>query len=259
MIDSHCHLTDKQFRADMPDLLLRAKEASVHTMVSISDNLFEAKACREFAEKNDQIFYTAGVHPHAAKLWNLARDADELRSHASSKKLVAIGEIGLDYHYMNSPREDQIAAFREQITIAQELQLPIVVHNRESFEDLLPIIDDLKPQSMVLHCCTEHWANAKELVTRGYLLGFTGMATWPKMSFIRETIEQCPLTQMMIETDAPYLAPQSHRGQRCEPAFVAEVAQLVAEIKGVSLEEVDAITTKNTVDFYSLPSDILSL
>ena len=251
MIDSHCHLADGKFRKDLPDVLARAKEAGVTHEVTIADNLEEASKCRVIAEKYDHIFYTAGVHPHEAKRWDNTYEA-RIHEHAKSKKMVAVGEIGLDYHYMNSPRDTQIDVFKKQMSIAKDLTLPIVVHNRESFHDLLPAIDELKPESMVLHCCTEPWEKAKEIVSRGYLLGFTGMATYPKLGFIREVIQECPLEQILIETDAPYLAPQSQRGNRCEPAMVAEVAALVAEIKELPLEEVDRVTAKNTMGFYGI-------
>lgn len=253
MIDSHCHLADKKFTKDLSEVIARAGGAGISPIVTIADTLEEAEKCREIAQKFEQVFYTAGVHPHEARHWKLEIGKQNITKMAQDPKMVAVGEMGLDYHYMNSPREDQIRAFRDQIAIAQELEKPIVVHNRESFEDLLSIIEELKPASMVLHCCTEKWENAKQIIDRGYLLGFTCMATYPKLDFIRDTIKHCPLEQMMVETDAPYLAPQHKRGKRCEPADVLEIAKLVADIKGVSLEEVDTATTKNAVEFYRLP------
>lgn len=256
MIDSHCHLADKKFNADLDDVIARAQALGVDRFVTIADTLEEGEKCLEIAEKYDQIFCTVGVHPHCAKDWKEGDD-QKLRSMlTSSKTVVALGEIGLDYYYMNSPQDDQIRVFREQITIAEDLSLPIVVHNRESIEDMMLLIKELEPTKMVLHCCTEKWENVSELVNRGYLLGFTGIATYSKSEDIRETIKQCPLSQMMIETDAPYLAPEGMRGQRCEPAFVVEVAKLIAELKGVSLEEVDSVTTKNAEEFYALPSSL---
>lgn len=250
MIDSHCHLADTQFANDLPDVLSRAMQTGVERFVTIADTLEEGEKCIEIARKYEQIFCTIGVHPHASSLWKKESGEQLQALLTSSNKVVALGEIGLDYHYMHSPKEDQIYAFREQIKIAQLLDLPIVVHNRESIEDLMIVIREMQPTKMVLHCCTEKWDDVAELIERGYLLGFTGMATYPKLDRIRDTIAHCPLQHMMIETDAPYLAPQSYRGKRCEPAFVVEVAKLIAEIKGISLEEVDEITTKNTEEFY---------
>lgn len=252
MIDSHCHLADAKFHPDLDAVLTRAKEAGVDRYVCIADSLQEGEDCLSLAEKYDQIFCTIGVHPHLACEWSSEEGGRKIREIAAHSQCVAIGEIGLDYHYMNSPKDDQIRALRDQIAIAQELNLPIVVHNRESFADLLPIIDELQPKSMVLHCCTEPWNNAREIVERGYFLGFTGIATYPKSEDIRDVIRRCPVEQLMIETDAPYLAPEGKRGQRCEPVYCRDIAQLIAEIKDVSFEEIDRITTANTVQFYDL-------
>ena len=252
MIDSHCHLADKKFASDLDAVLKRAASVGVDRCVTIADTIEEGEKCLEIAAKYDQLFCTIGVHPHVSKQWTVNSGQKLREMIESSSKVVAVGECGLDYHYMNSPKEDQIRAFKDQITIAQELDLPLVVHNRDSIEDMHAILSDLNPKSMVLHCCTEKWEDVSSLVDRGYLLGFTGIATYAKSDDIRHTIKHCPLDQMMIETDAPYLAPEGARGKRCEPAFVVEVAKLVAEIKGVSLEEIDQITTKNAEAFYSL-------
>jgi len=254
MIDSHCHLADPQFSSDLEEVIARANAVGIDRMVTIADSLDEGDLCLAIAEKYDQVFCTIGVHPHNARGWVVGGrgSGEHLKKLLNNPKAVAVGEIGLDYHYMNSPKEDQILAFRDQIEIAKELRLPIVVHNRESIEDMMPIIRELQPQKMVLHCCTEKWEDVSGLIERGYVLSFTGIATYPKSEEIRRTIEHCPLDQMMIETDAPYLAPHSKRGKRNEPSYVVEVAECIAEVKGISLKEVDAATTKNAVAFYGL-------
>ena len=252
MIDSHCHLADSRFDSDFLDVLSRARDRGVDRFVAIADTFEEGDRCLKLANKYDQIFCTMGVHPHRASTWNLSEGKAKIVEAAQHPKMVAVGEIGLDYHYMNSPKEDQIKAFRDQIEIAKELELPLVVHNRDSIEDLMTVINELQPPHMVLHCCTEEWGNVLELIDRGYLFGFTGIATYPKSQAIRDTIKHCPLKQMMVETDAPYLSPEGYRGKRCEPAYVVEVAALIAEIKGVSYEEVDRITTANTEEFYAI-------
>lgn len=252
MIDSHCHLADKAFIQDLDDVIARAFEGGVEKMVTIADDLSEAEKCVEIAEKYDHIFCTIGVHPHNASQWKEESGKRKIFELSRSKNVVAIGEIGLDYHYMNSPKEDQIAAFKDQIEIAKELNLPIVVHNRESIEDMLPIIEEMQPSKMVLHCCTEKWEDVEGLVERGYLLSFTGIATYPKSDVIRRTIKMCPLSQIMIETDAPYLAPDGMRGKRNEPAFVKAVCQCIAEVKDLSFTEVEEATTKNAEEFFGL-------
>ena len=254
MIDSHCHLADPKFIPDLKQVIERAKQAGIEKMICIADSLPEAKRCIQIASDHQEIFATAGVHPHNAKDWKES-DTEEIRLLiASSNKVKAVGEIGLDYHYDLSPREKQKEVFKMQLDLAKELQLPVVVHNRESISDLLTIINGAKPGKLVLHCCTDTFEDVKPLLNAGYFLSFTGIATYPNVGDIRNTIKQCPLDQMMIETDAPYLAPVPHRGKRNEPAFVKEVAKLIAEIKELSLEEIDAQTTKNTIEFFGLDS-----
>lgn len=254
MIDSHCHLAATQFTRDLHDVVERASAAGVSTLVTIADDLKEADLSQKIAEKYDHIFYTAGVHPHHAKTVDPARDLPRLRAHASHPKCRAIGEIGLDYHYMNSEKSSQLAAFSVQLQLAQELSMPTVIHTREAIEDTWTIVNEIKPGKIVLHCCTEKWSDVQRFVERGYLLSFTGIATYPKSDDIRETIRMCPLDRMMVETDAPFLAPVPHRGKRCEPAHVVEVAKLIARIKNIPLEDVDSMTTANAVAFYGLPS-----
>lgn len=252
MIDSHCHLADAKFDADRAEVIARAKAAGIERMITIADDLNEAQKCLHIAEKFEHIFCTVGVHPHNAKTWNTQSGAALKTLAARSKKTVAIGEIGLDYHYDFSPREMQRAVFREQLTIADDLDLPVVVHCREAVEDVWQIVDELRPGKLVLHCCTERWADVERFVARGYLLSFTGIVTYPNAADIRETVKACPLEQMMIETDAPYLAPVPHRGKRNEPAFVVEVAKAVAAIKGLPAEKIAAATARNAIDFFGL-------
>jgi len=254
MIDSHAHLADKQFSKDLDAVLKRAKEAGVARCIAISDDLDEAKKCLQLAEKYEQIFCTVGVHPHVSVQLPAVGLQQVIALAQSSQKVVAIGEIGLDYYYDNSPRDVQKEVFRSQLHIAKEMKMPAVVHCREAIADLKQIITEVEPPSLVLHCCTEKWEDVLSLVERGYFLSFTGIATYPKAEDIRNTIRQCPLGQLMIETDAPYLAPIPYRGKRNEPAFVREVATLIAEICGKSPEDIDTITTANTVAFFGLPA-----
>lgn len=221
-------------------------------MITIADSLPEAVRCVELANTVEEIFCSVGVHPHEAKNWN-GTDADKLKQLvAASKKVKAIGEIGLDYHYNFSTPDDQKKAFRDQLSIAKELNLPVVIHNRESIGDLKMILKDFSGIRFVLHCCTEKWDDVKDLMDAGALLSFTGIATYPDANDIRETIRSCPLSQMMVETDAPYLSPAPHRGKRNEPAFVVHIAQIIATLKNVSMAEVDRATTENAVQFFGL-------
>ena len=252
MIDSHCHLADNAFAEDLDEVLQRAEEHGVEAMVTIADSLKEGRKCLEIAEKYDKIFCTIGVHPHNAKQWT-PESSTELRTLlGASPKVRALGEIGLDYHYDNSPRAVQQEVFREQLTIARDLKLPAVIHCREAIADLREIICDVQPEIYVLHCCAERWEDVEDLVEQGAYLSFTGMVTFPKAEEIRRTVQQCALESILLETDAPYLAPVPHRGTRCEPAHVVEVGKKIAEIKSISLEEVDQRTSGNAVEFYQL-------
>ena len=252
MIDSQCHLADKQFKNDLDVVVKRARDAGVEMMVAIADTFSEAEECIRIAEEYENVYCTVGVHPHVSRNWKDG-DGEVLRKLIqSSSKAVAVGEMGLDYHYDNSPRDVQQVVFKEQLEIAKELGMPSVVHNRESIEDLKSIIHEVDPPSLVVHCCTEKWEDVSDLVERGFLLSFTGIATYAKSKGIRNTIQYCPLEQLMIETDAPYLAPLPHRGKRNEPAYVVEVAKCIAEVKGISVEEVEEVTTATTVEFYGI-------
>ncbi len=254
MIDSHCHLTDKQFTDDLPDVLERAKVAGITKIVTIADTVDEGEKCLVLAQKYDHIFCTIGQHPHAAKEWK-AGDDERLRTMVkSSPKVRAIGEIGLDYHYDHSPRDVQRDVFRSQLLIAKELQLPAIVHCREAVADIRSIVEEVQPQKLVIHCCTERFTDIEWCLARGYMLSFTGIATYPKSDEIRWTIRNTPLEQIMIETDAPYLAPVPHRGKRNEPAFVAEVLHCVAKTKGIPVEEADRAIERNTMAFFGLPA-----
>ena len=253
MIDSHCHLADKQFQKDLNEVIERAKESGVDRCIAIADSLPEGIRCLEIAEKYEGVYCTIGVHPHISAHWK-SGNRQQLRTMIqSSEKVVAVGEIGLDYHYNNSPQDVQREVFEIQLQLAKELNIPAVLHCREAIEDLKSIITKVDPASFVLHCCTEKWEDVSSLVENRFFLSFTGIATYPKSEDIREVIKQCPLEQMMIETDSPYLAPEPYRGKRNEPAYVVEVAKLIAELKGKSFEEIDSITTANTVEFFGLP------
>lgn len=253
MIDSHCHLAAPQFADDLDGVLQRARAAGIERMICIGDTMEESERGLEIAEKYDQLFCTVGVHPHVSGKWK-EENGKRLRTLATqSKKVKAIGEIGLDFHYDFSPRETQRSVFREQLVLAKDLKLPAVIHCREAVEDVWAIVEDIRPPSIIIHCCTERWSDVARFVERGYLLSFTGIATFPTSDEMRNTIQQCPLDQLMIETDAPFLAPVPHRGKRNEPAFVVEVAKCVAEVKGLSLQDVDVATTRNAVEFFGLP------
>lgn len=266
MIDSHCHLTAPQFDADRDGVIARAIAAGISPMFTISDDMSDLQKCFDLAQKFEHIFYTIGVHPHHASSFDRQKDLQKIRKAAVEKKCRGIGEIGLDYHstrpleadslmaspFPHSLQQIQQRVFEAQLTLAKELDLPAVIHCREAVEDVWTIVKHVGIRKPVIHCCTERWEDIKRFVDLGCLLSFTGIITYPKSEEVRETVKHCPLSQMMIETDAPFLAPVLHRGKRCEPMHVVEVAKKIAEIKGISMEEVDRATTANAVEFFGL-------
>lgn len=251
MIDSHCHLADKAFDPDRMQVIARAKNAGVSAMVTIGDTIQESEKCLQLAEKYDDLYFSVGMHPHHAKEWSDG-DGDRMRALLAHPKAKAVGEIGLDYHYDFSPRDLQKKAFCEQLTLAKELGLPAVVHCREAIADVRAIVEEVDAGPFVLHCCTEKWDDVEWILERGSLLSFTGIVTFPKSDDIRETVRNCPLESMMVETDAPYLAPIPHRGKRCEPAFVVETARFLAAEKGMSFEQFDPVVDVVTRAFFGL-------
>ncbi|MBP9751097.1 MAG: TatD family hydrolase [Candidatus Peribacteraceae bacterium] len=248
VIDTHCHLASAKFDADRSEMVARARAAGVERLICIADSLPESEKCLALAKEFAYIFCTTGVHPHAAKDWD-GQSLEQLRTLAQGEKVVAIGEIGLDYHYDFSPREKQKEAFVRQLELAAELKLPAVVHCREAVTDVRELLLASQARA-VIHCCTETWDDVAPLVAAGHFLSFTGIATFPASTVIRNTIKQCPIEQLMIETDSPYLAPVPHRGKRNEPAFLPQVLQCVAEIKGLSVAEADKATTAAAQAFF---------
>lgn len=212
----------------------------------------DLEKCRIIAEKYEHIYYTVGVHPHHAKDVMLDRDLSLIRAALKHPKCKGVGEIGLDYHYMNSPKEIQQRVFEAQLELAKQRDLPAVVHCRDAVEDVWAIVNHVKPEKLVIHCCTERWEDVRRFVDAGYLLSFTGIITYPKAGDIRETVKACPLEQMMVETDAPFLAPVPNRGKRCEPKDVIEVAKKIAEIKGLDLTQVEKSTSRNAEAFFNI-------
>ncbi len=267
LIDSHCHLTHPDLITNIENLLLRAKEAGVDRIITISDEIEDSEKCQKLALKYEQIFYTVGMHPHHAIRFNFEKNLPFLRTFFSDPKCKAVGEIGLDYHYMNppspdasglrwtgSPKDVQKEVFRSQLMLAKELNVPAVVHCREAIDDIREILEEVDYYNLVLHCCSEKWEDIASLVERGVHLSFTGIALFPKSEIIRETIRQCPLEKMMIETDSPFLAPPPYRGKTNEPAFVRIIAESIASLKGLEFSVFTDTVRGTTERFFHLLS-----
>jgi TatD DNase family protein len=244
--DSHLHLTDERFAPDRDAVIRRAREAGLRALVTVVARLGDGDACADLAAANDDIHFAAGVHPHEAKHWTPAVAAD-LRRLAARPKFVALGEIGLDYHYNHSPPREQRAAFREQILLARDLAVPIVVHTREAWDDTFAILKDENAAAAggVFHCFSGGPREAERALGIGFALSFAGPVTFRNAGPLAEAAALVPSDRYLIETDAPYLSPHPVRGQRNEPARVAHVASRLAALRGTSPGAVGEEATRN--------------
>ena len=244
--DSHAHLTLEHFDPDRDDVIARARQAGVVRLVTVSSFIGDAEACAALAARHDFIHFTAGVHPHEAKSFT-PEVVEGIRRAAGRPKAAAIGEIGLDYHYDFSPREAQRRAFRDQIVLARNLKLPIVIHTREAWGDTLLILDDERAREVggVFHCFSGGKEEAKRCLDLGFYLSFAGPVTFKNASEVAEAAAYAPLDRILCETDSPYLTPHPFRGKRNEPARVVLVAARVAALKGMAPEAVGEATTRN--------------
>ena len=254
MIDSHAHLDMDRFDEDRDAVIARAKSAGVEAILSLAmvDEEDSYKNALPLVATHD--FYTAvGCHPHDAKIFDEKGGEALLRELASGPRVVAIGEIGLDFHYDSSPREEQREVFRRQIRLARELELPVIVHHREAEEDLAAILEEESAGVRgILHSFTASLATAEMAIAHGFLISFSGILTFKNAEPLREAARALPLDKLLVETDCPYLAPVPYRGKRNEPAFVRETADCLAEIKGISERDVEAATDENFYRFFSI-------
>ncbi len=252
MIDTHCHLDDHRFApGELPDLLARALEAGVSGAVTVGCDLASSQAGLTLAETHDRVAVAVGVHPHEAKHWSAAA-AWTLRHLATSQCVVAYGEIGLDFHYNLSEPDAQLTAFREQLELAGDLGLPVIIHCRDAYDEMLPDISSWLEagRTAIMHC----WAGTPEqaacYTAAGAHLGFGGMVTFKSADAIRQACVETPDHLLLLETDAPWLAPIPYRGSRNEPSRVAQVAAVVARLRGSTVEGIDTLTTANAMRAY---------
>jgi TatD DNase family protein len=256
LIDSHAHVDFPQFAEDREEMLGRARAAGVSTILAIGTGPGPEKldAALPFAEAHDWIYATVGIHPHEAK--EVTREhLDRLAELATHPRVIAWGEIGLDYHYDFSPRDAQERIFREQMELARAAKLPIIIHCREAWTDCLTLLKECWQSSGlggILHCFTGTVEEAKAGLELGFLISFTGNVTYPKAQSIRDVAREVPLERMLIETDSPYLAPQAYRGKRNEPAYVGEVAKAIGSVRNLRAEEVASATAANFRRFFNV-------
>jgi len=246
MIDSHCHLDSDQFDSDRDAVIERALAAGVEKMVAIGtgNGPPDLEAGIRLADRYDCFYATAGVHPHDAAKATSAT-FDELAKLLAHPKVIAVGEIGLDYHYDFSPREVQRDVFIEQMRIAAAAQKPIVIHTREAWADTIALLHQHWTGSGIMHCFAGGPEEARQALDLGFYLSFGGIVTFPKALDIQQAARIAPADRILVETDAPYLAPVPKRGKRNEPAFVIETARKLAELRGETLEHIEAATTEN--------------
>jgi TatD DNase family protein len=256
LIDSHAHIDAPQFAEDREAMLGRARVAGVSALLAIGTGPGPEKldAALPFAEAHDWIYTTVGIHPHEAREVTEAH-LDELARLAKHPRVIAWGEIGLDYFYDHSPRDVQERVFRDQMALAREARLPIIIHCRDAWADCLKLLEEVwRPAGLggILHCFTSTLEDARRGLDLGFLISFAGNSTYPKTQNLRDVAKALPLENILIETDSPYLAPQAYRGKRNEPAYVADVARTLASVRDLPAEEFAARTAGNFRRFFHL-------
>ncbi len=249
--DSHAHLDDARFAQDFEEILARMKENGVTAMMNIGCDLPSSENSIALAEKYNWVWAAVGSHPDDAANVDTARIA-RYRAMCQNPRVKAIGEIGLDYHYEDVPRARQQEAFRMQMALARELSLPVVVHEREAHEDSLRIVDEFPEVTGVFHCYSGSLEMAKELIRRGWYIGFTGVVTFKNARKAVEVASGIPLDRILIETDCPYMAPEPHRGRRNDPSLVPFVAAKIAQLRGLSAEAVGQASFENAMRLFGI-------
>ncbi|MBD0315981.1 MAG: TatD family hydrolase [Nitrospiraceae bacterium] len=257
LIDTHTHLDDARFHDDRDATVARARETGVERFITIGCDLETSRSAVALADQYPSIYASIGVHPHEVK--HIADSwYDEFRSLAKHKKVVAYGEIGLDYHYNYSPPNEQRERFREQVRLARELRLPVIIHTREAQEDTIAILTEERAEDIsgVFHCFSGDARLAQEALALGFYVSFSGIVTFQNATGLREIARTVPLDRLLIETDCPYLAPVPHRGKRNEPAFVAHVARLLASLRtdepDMTVERMAQITSANAKRLFKI-------
>ncbi len=253
LFDSHAHLDDKRFDNDREDIIQRAKENGISYIMNPGADFESSVRAIDLANKYEMIYAAVGVHPHEAKTMDDIM-LELLKGMTRKPKVMAIGEIGLDYHYDNSPRDVQKRWFREQIRLAKEVNLPIIIHDREANNDVMNILKEEQAfdTGVLLHCYSGSAELAKQYIKLGALISIAGPITFKNARKTMEVVEAIPLEYLMIETDSPYLTPVPHRGKRNESSYVRFVGERIAEIKGISIDEVARQTTENAKRYFGI-------
>lgn len=252
LIDTHAHLDFKDYDQDLAEVFKRAKAVGVEKIVNIGADLESSKRAVELAEKYDFLYAAVGIHPHEADKLN-KKALIELKNLAASKKVKAIGECGLDFYYDNSPREIQKTAFKKELKLALELDLPVVIHSREAAKETFDILDQTADfgSNLIFHCYAYGADEIDEIIKRDYYVAFGGLITFKNTEGIKKALEKTPLNRILFETDAPYLTPHPHRGKRNEPAYLEYILKKAAEIKGLNIDQLAKLSTENAERVYN--------
>ncbi len=257
LVDSHCHLDFNDFEDDIAEIIERARENGVNMILNAGNNIDELDNQLELSEKYPFVYAAVGVHPHNASEYQ-DLTAEDLISRTGHHKVIGIGETGLDYYYDYAPRDLQIKLLREHIKAAQESGLPLIIHNRESDDDMMDILGEAfrnKPFSGVIHCFSSSRKLADFALSIGFYLSASGMITFNKCGELRDIFAEIPLDRLLVETDSPFLAPVPHRGHRNEPAFVRYTAEKLAQLREMPFEKIAQITSDNFCNLFRKASD----
>ena len=252
LADSHAHLEMNDFDSDRDDAIRRAESAGVNLIITVGTTLDECSKAVSIATTNKNVYAAIGIHPHEVKDID-AKTYEKLKQLSTADKVVAFGEIGLDFFRNHSPRDVQVKRFREQLELASDLGLPIIIHDRDAHTDTLKMLEGWKGrQRGVVHCFSGDYRMAAKCLDMGFFISIPGAVTFGKSEKLQEVVRHIPITGILVETDAPYLTPHPHRGKRNEPAYVIHTARKIAEIKGVSLEELAGVTYQNTKSLFGI-------
>jgi TatD DNase family protein len=258
-IDSHAHIDGPEFDADRDEVIQCARHAGVSAILNIGTGDPHSGALEralELAEKHEDIYAAVGTHPHDARLYDDKAEQRIRNLIKQTSRIIAWGEVGLDFHYDNSPRDVQREVFRQQLRAARDCSLPVIIHTREAEDETIDILRSEWSESKlpgIMHCFSGSLRLAERALELGFSISFSGILTFKKADDLRAAAKQVPLDRLLIETDCPYLTPVPHRGKRNEPAYVVEVARCLAELHGMELEEIGSITTQNFAELFKLP------
>ncbi len=253
LVDTHAHIDEESFAHDFDEMLARAYANDVKYVVNIGANMDESRVSIELADKYESIYATVGVHPHDVEEIN-SKALDQLAAWCEHDKVVAVGEIGLDYFRSQTSKEMQAYAFAAQLDVARQMHMPVSIHDRDAHGDIMRMLkNEGKGINGILHCFSGSWEMAKELIKMGYYIAIGGAVTFKNAAKLPEIAANIPLEYLLLETDCPYLAPHPHRGTRNEPANIRPIAEFIAGIRGITLEELAAATTANAARIMRMP------